>query len=152
MTTSGSGGRHDNYGLALSAATTEGATGPSPVVAGESQRRPATNSSSQRNVRIGLPAPSCSRCLCPGCSQHIPCGCDRPDNGTKIFIPVTNAIESLNRVIRKSIKTKTLLPCAEAVPMLLRALLASGQIQMRKVDGRETLAQPIEPMPLDLAA
>jgi putative transposase len=44
------------------------------------------------------------------------------------------------------------LPCAEAVPMLLRALLASGQIQMRKVDGRETLAQPIEPMPLDLAA
>jgi putative transposase len=44
------------------------------------------------------------------------------------------------------------LPCAEAVPMLLRALLVSGQIQMRKVDGREILAQPIEPMPLDLAA
>ena len=75
-----------------------------------------------------------------------------PNIGTKICIPVTNAIESLNRVIRKSIKTKTVLPCAEAVPMLLRALLASGQIQMRKVDGRETLAQPIEPMPLDLAA
>jgi putative transposase len=44
------------------------------------------------------------------------------------------------------------LPCAETVPMLLWALLASGQIQMRKVDGWETLSQPIEPMRLDLAA
>ena len=75
-----------------------------------------------------------------------------PNIGTKICIPVTNAIKSLNKEFRKSIKTQTVLPCAEAVPMLLRALLASGQIQMRKVDGRETLAQPIEPMPLDLAA
>ena len=33
-----------------------------------------------------------------------------------------------------------------------RALLASGQIQMRKVDGWETLSQSLEPMPLDLAA
>lgn len=53
---------------------------------------------------------------------------------------------------RRRIKTQTVLPCAEAVPMLLWALLASGQIQMRKVDGWETLSQPIEPMPLDLAA
>ena len=30
--------------------------------------------------------------------------------------------------------------------------LASGQIQMRKVDGWETLSQPLAPMPLDLAA
>jgi len=36
--------------------------------------------------------------------------------------------------------------------MLLWALLASGQIQMRKVDGWQTLAQPIESMTLDLAA
>ena len=36
--------------------------------------------------------------------------------------------------------------------MLLWALLASGQIQMRKVDGWETLSQPLEPIPLDLAA
>ena len=33
-----------------------------------------------------------------------------------------------------------------------RAGLASGQIQMRKVDGWETLTQPIEPMSLDLVA
>ena len=47
---------------------------------------------------------------------------------------------------------QTVLPCAETVPMLLWALLASGQIQMRKVDGWETLSQPIEPITLDLAA
>jgi hypothetical protein len=49
----GSCGRHDNYGFALSAQP------------GESQRRPANNSSSRLIVRIGLPTPSCSRCLCP---------------------------------------------------------------------------------------
>jgi putative transposase len=64
----------------------------------------------------------------------------------------TNAIERLNEEFRRRIKTRTVLPCAETVPMLLWALLASGQIQMRKVDGWETLTQPIEPMPLDLAA
>jgi putative transposase len=44
------------------------------------------------------------------------------------------------------------LPCAKTVPMLLWALMAPGQIQMRKVDGWETLAQPIKPINLDLAA
>jgi putative transposase len=64
----------------------------------------------------------------------------------------TNAIERLNEAFRRRIKTQTVLPCAETVPMLLWALLASGQIQMHKVDDWETLSQPIEPMPLDLAA
>jgi len=36
--------------------------------------------------------------------------------------------------------------------MLLCALLASGQTQLRKVDGWETLHQPLQPMALDLAA
>jgi hypothetical protein len=63
-----------------------------------------------------------------------------------------NAIERLNGELRRRIKTQTVLPCAKTVPMLPWALLASGQIQMRKVDGCETLSQPIEPMPLDLAA
>ena len=63
----------------------------------------------------------------------------------------TNAIERLNEEFRRRIKTQTVLPCAET-PMLLWALLASGQIQMRKLDGWETLSQPREPMPLDLAA
>jgi transposase-like protein len=47
----------------------------------------------------------------------------------------TNAIERLNEELRRRIKTQTFLPCAETVPMLLCALLASGQITMRKVDG-----------------
>jgi transposase-like protein len=64
----------------------------------------------------------------------------------------TNAIERLNEEFRRRIKTQTVLPCAETVPMLLWALLASGQITMRKVDGWETLSQPIEPLALDQAA
>jgi len=64
----------------------------------------------------------------------------------------TNTIERLNEEFRRRIKTQTVLPCAETVPMLLWALMASGQIQMRKVDGWETLSQPIDPTALDLAA
>ena len=64
----------------------------------------------------------------------------------------TNAIKRLNEEFRRRIKTQTVLPCAETVPMMRWALLASGQIQMCKVDGWETLSQPIVPMPLDLAA
>ena len=63
-----------------------------------------------------------------------------------------NDIERLNGEFRRRIKTQTVLPCAETVPMLLRALLASGQIQMRNVDGWETLSQPLDPLALDLAA
>ena len=64
----------------------------------------------------------------------------------------TNAIERLNEEFRRRIKTQTVLPCSETLPMLLWALLASGQITMRKVDGWQTLDKPIEPMTLDLAA
>lgn len=64
----------------------------------------------------------------------------------------TNAIERLNEEFRRRVKTQTVLPCAETVPMMLWALLASGQIQMRKIDGWETLDQPLKAMVLDLAA
>ena len=64
----------------------------------------------------------------------------------------TNAIERLNEEFRRRIKTQTVLPSPDTVAMLLWALLASGQIQMRKVNGWETLAQPIQPANLDLAA
>ena len=56
-----------------------------------------------------------------------------------------NAIERLNKECRRSVKTQTVLPCAETVSMLHWALMASGQIQMRKVGGRETLgSEPIK--------
>jgi len=44
------------------------------------------------------------------------------------------------------------LPDAATAPMLFWALLASGQIVMRTVDGWETLSQPLDPVTLDLAA
>jgi putative transposase len=64
----------------------------------------------------------------------------------------TNAIERLHEEFRRRIKTQTVLPDAETAPMLFWALLASGQIVMRKVDGWETLSRPIDPETLDLAA
>jgi len=53
---------------------------------------------------------------------------------------------------KRRIKTQTVLPSAETAAMLFWALLASGQINMRKVDGWKTLAtKPID-QPIDLAA
>lgn len=62
----------------------------------------------------------------------------------------TNAIERLHEEFKRRIKTQCVLPCAEIAAMLFWALLASGQITLRKVDGWQTLAQP--PAALDLAA
>jgi putative transposase len=64
----------------------------------------------------------------------------------------TNAIERLHEEFKRRIKTQTVLPCAETAAMLFWALLASGQITMRKVDGWPTLAEKIVAQPLDLAA
>jgi putative transposase len=59
---------------------------------------------------------------------------------------------SLHEEFKRRIKTQTALPSAETAAMLFWALLASGQINMRKVDGWQTFAtQPIA-QPIDLAA
>ena len=50
------------------------------------------------------------------------------------------------------IKTQTVLPSAETAAMLFSALLAAGQMTMRKVDGWETLTQKLADKPIDLAA
>ena len=65
---------------------------------------------------------------------------------------VPDALERLHEEFKRRIKTQTVLPSAATAAMLFWALLASGQITMRKVDGWETLTQPLQPMPLDLAA
>ena len=62
----------------------------------------------------------------------------------------TNAIERLHEEFKRRIKTQCVLPCAETAAMLFWALLASGQITLRKVDGWQSLAQ--SPAELDLAA
>jgi transposase-like protein len=64
----------------------------------------------------------------------------------------TNAIERLHAEFKRRIKTQAVLPQADTAPMLFWALLASGQIVMRKVDGWETLDQPLTDQPIDLAA
>jgi putative transposase len=64
----------------------------------------------------------------------------------------TNAIERLHEEFKRRIKTQTVLPSAETAAMLFWALLASGQINMRKVDGWETLAITPVAQPIDLAA
>lgn len=64
----------------------------------------------------------------------------------------TNAIERLHEEFKRRIKTQTVLPSADTAAMLFWALLASGQINMRKVDGWQTLAtRPADPS-IDLAA
>ncbi len=45
-----------------------------------------------------------------------------------------------------------MLPSAETAAMLFWALLASGQITMRKVDGWQSLGQPPSSSMIDLAA
>ena len=72
--------------------------------------------------------------------------------GTAILIPVTNAIERLHEEFKRRIKTQTVLPSAETAAMLFWALLASGQINMRKVDGWQTLSTKLIDQPIDIAA
>jgi len=64
----------------------------------------------------------------------------------------TNAIERLHEEFKRRIKTQTVLPSAETAAMLFWALLASGQIRMRKVDGWPSLTKPITDPPFALAA
>jgi len=64
----------------------------------------------------------------------------------------TNAIERLHEEFKRRIKTQTVLPSADTAAMLFWALLASGQINMRKVDGWRTLATKLIDQPIDLAA
>jgi putative transposase len=74
-----------------------------------------------------------------------------PDSQWK-SVRTTNAIERLHEEFKRRIKTQTVLPSAETAAMLFWALLAAGQIIMRKVDGWETLTQKLADKPIDLAA
>lgn len=67
-------------------------------------------------------------------------------------IRTTNAIERLHEEFKRRIKTQSMLPCAETACMLFWALLASGQITLRKVDGWTTLHVSPTKQILDLAA
>jgi putative transposase len=64
----------------------------------------------------------------------------------------TNAVERLHEEFKRRITTRTVLPSPETAAMLFWALLASGQITMRKVDGWPTLAARPTDAVIDLAA
>jgi putative transposase len=65
----------------------------------------------------------------------------------------TNAIERLHEAFKRRIKTQTVLPSVETAAMLFWAPLASGQITMRKIDGWQSLGEPLsEQTTIDLAA
>ncbi len=67
-------------------------------------------------------------------------------------IRTSNAIERLHEEFKRRIKTQTVLPSAETAAMLFWALLASGQITMRKVDGWQSLEEKPSDQIIDLAA
>ena len=62
--------------------------------------------------------------------------------GAPSAVGTTNAIEQHNRERRRRITTRTILPCAETVPMPFRTLLVATQSRMGKVDGWTHLCQP----------
>jgi putative transposase len=64
----------------------------------------------------------------------------------------TNAIERLHEEFKRRIKTQTVLPSSDTAAMLFWALVASGQVILRKVDGWQTIAVPPTDKPIDLAA
>ncbi len=67
-------------------------------------------------------------------------------------VRTTNAIERLHEEFKRRIKTQTVLPSADTAGMLFWALLASGQTNMRKVDGWQTLATKPVDQPIVLVA
>ena len=95
----------------------------------------------------------CMDCGIPFCHNGCPLGNLIPEwNDLARRGEWHDAIERLHEEFRRRIKTQAVPPDAETAPMLFWALLASGQIVMRKVDGWQTLSQPLDPETLDLAA
>ena len=68
-------------------------------------------------------------------TQACNCVADRSTGGFDNRRDTWHAIERLHQEFKRRIKTQTVLPSANAAAMLFWALLASGQIIMRKVEG-----------------
>lgn len=89
-----------------------------------------------------------------------PTACRKPATGSSPLAIAAKPVDDrahhqrprarLHEEFKRRIKTQTVLPSADTAAMLCGALLASGQISMRKVDGWQMLAikstdQPINP-------
>ena len=58
----------------------------------------------------------------------------------------TNSLENLNREFRRRTKTQASFSSEEAAVTLLYALVAFGQIQLRKIDGHRHVAELLAPV------
>ena len=98
------------------------------------------------------------RLKCPAVAASLEEASDRLFTFTRFpksqwkSIRTSNAIERLHEEFKRRIKTQTVLPSAETAAMLFWALLASGQITMRKVDGWQTFTEKPSHQAIDLAA
>ena len=98
------------------------------------------------------------RLKCPAVAASLEEASDRLFTFTRFpksqwkSIRTSNAIERLHEEFKRRIKTQTVLPSAETAAMLFWALLASGQITMRKVDGWQTVTEKPSHQAIDLAA
>ena len=59
-------------------------------------------------------------------------------------IRTTNALENLNREFRRQTKTQASFSSEESAVALLFGLIASGQIQLRRIDGYQGLSEVLE--------
>ena len=59
-------------------------------------------------------------------------------------IRTTNALENLNREFRRRTKTQASFSSEESAVALLLGLIASGQIQLRRIDGYQRLSEVLE--------
>ena len=59
-------------------------------------------------------------------------------------IRTTNALENLNREFRRRTKTQASFSSEESAVALLFGLIASGQIQLRRIDGYQGLSEVLE--------
>jgi transposase-like protein len=75
-------------------------------------------------VWIGLPAPSCSRCLCPdGRTIRHDLGTSQPNSGTDHLIPVNNPLERILREIRRRTRVVGAFPDGQSALNLAAARL-----------------------------
>ena len=75
-------------------------------------------------VWIGLPAPSCSRCLCPdGRTIRHDLETSQPNSGTEDLIPVNNPLERIMREIRRRTRVVGAFPDGQSCLNLAAARL-----------------------------
>ena len=70
---------------------------------------------------------------------HSP-SCSFPQSQWKA-LRTTNALERINEEFRRRTKTQASLPGEDAVLLLLYGLLRSGQIVLRRIDGRHDMVK-----------